>query len=703
MKRKKQIIGIICAIIVLVIIETGCLKYMNGELKTVKSDGELLRIYNSNSLDTNEDSKFDNLVFEIITIPNKVIINGIRMIERLFYYPVDYYDTTEKSSYSDIENRTTYSTDPFDQIPVNSSSTTSNESFWDPVSKSGSSTSKDYSSTNIQVENVDEADITKTDGDYIYSISDNDVIITNVKNPDDIKIETKIGNKSDGGIPEDLILYKNELVIISSKNNNAQSKSYSSNDSNTIVKIYDITNKSTPILLKNYELYEPYYTSRCINNNLYVISCGELRKEYEEIDKSYKEDNEYQEMLLTDIKYLKEVQTKKQTLISVVDLDNAKDKIRLNSYLMDISNAYVSENNIYLFDEKYSEENIFSNIKHLFGIKGIFGFFLDEFDDDSNYIETEIYKFNILNDGSVVYNSKNKIKGRTINQYSFDEKDNHLRVAVYDENGARIVIFNEKLKKIGESRYVAKGETMYSSRFMGEKAYLVTYKVTDPLFVIDLSDETKPKILGELHIPGYSTYLHPYDENHLIGIGMQTKETFNRDRNGKVISTSSSITGMKMALFDVSDVKNPVQISQTIIGDSRTTSAILTNPKALLFSKEKQLIAIPVNNYKDNFEINSSGDAYSSMVNSYKNYNKSYISEGYLVYNLNLDEGFKLKGTVTHQNSVDSSNSISYYYSNKSRLLRGLYIEDNLYTISEDEIKVNRLDNLDLIDELRIR
>ena len=93
-----------------------------------------------------------------------------------------------------------------------------------------------------------------------------------------------------------------------------------------------------------------------------------------------------------------------------------------------------------------------------------------------------------------------------------------------------------------------------------------------------------------------------------------------------------------MALFDVSDVNNPTQLSQTIIGDSRTTSAILTNPKALLFSKEKQLLAIPVNNYSEDFEIDSSIDSYSSIVDSYTNYNKSYVSEGYFVYKININE-----------------------------------------------------------------
>ena len=243
---------------------------------------------------------------------------------------------------------------------------------------------------------------------------------------------------------------------------------------------------------------------------------------------------------------------------------------------------------------------------------------------------------------------------------------------------------------------------MYSSRFIGDRAYLVTYKTVDPLFVIDLSDEKNPKVLGELKIPGYSTYLHPYDENHLIGIGMETKERINRNINGTVTSTSATIVGMKMALFDISNVNNPKQISSTVIGDSRTTSAILTNPKALLFSKEKQLIAIPVNHYATDFQLNSSSDTYSSVISSYKNKSTNYIGEGYLVYNLNLEQGFKYKGLIAHEN-VKTNNKYSYSYSYTTKLLRGMYIENNLYTVSENALKVNALDTLDLISELKIK
>ena len=239
---------------------------------------------------------------------------------------------------------------------------------------------------------------------------------------------------------------------------------------------------------------------------------------------------------------------------------------------------------------------------------------------------------------------------------------------------------------------------MYSTRFIGNKAYMVTYKNTDPLYVIDLSNPSNPEVLGKLKIPGYSTYLHPYDETHLIGIGMQTEEKVYRDSQGRVTSTFAVITGMKMALFDVSDVNNPKQMSQTIIGDRRTTSAILTNHKALLFSKEKGIIAIPVNTYPTDFEIDSNTTDINSMVKAYSSYGKKYTKEGYFVYNINLEDGINLKGIINH----DKTSAYNYYYSS-SRLIRGMWIENNLFTVSEDMIKVNNLDDLNQIAELNIK
>lgn len=650
MKKGVKVFIVILLITIIIAVITIVCNKDDTELKTVKSKQELLKIYEG------DNSDLQRLLARIFCMPFS-----------MFYHN---YDVIEK-----VDN--TWS------IGIDSVGSTE--------SSSSSSNTKDYSTTNIQVENVDEADIVKTDGDYIYSISEDNVIITDAKDPKQPKVVATIQSEDDD-IPEDIILYKDKLVVISTKGNQTQ-RYYYNNRMNTVVKIYNITSREKPVLTKSYEMYEPYYTSRCIDNVLYVISSGNLRKEDDEIVVGYNEDNMEKELSVDKVKYLKDVKTTKQTLISTVDLNNETADIKLDSYLMNISNAYVSENAIYLLNQKYNNDSKIP-IKLLFGFKGVFG--LEDYyemDSESGYY-TEIYKFDIKE--NVEYKAKTKVKGKTINQYSLDEKDNHLRIALYDNDGSRVAIFDEDLKQIGISDNVAKGEKMYSSRFIGDKVYFVTYKTMDPLFVMDLSNETKPKVLGKLKIPGYSTYLHPYDENHIIGIGMETKEIINRNSNGKVISTTAKVVGMKMALFDVSNVNSPVKISSVVIGDSRTTSAILTNPKALLFSKEKSLIAIPVNNYSQDFEVTLSNN-YETMINNYTKYSKPYNAEGYFVYNINVQDGFKLKGVITHEKT-----NATYYYSN-SKLLRGLYIDNNLYTVSETMIKVNELDSLKAVGELKLK
>ena len=567
--------------------------------------------------------------------------------------------------------------------------------------ESGTSTSnnKEYSTTNIQVENVDEADITKTDGDYIYSLSENKVIITDVRDEAQIKKVAEIEQTDSNTFPTELILYQNKLIIISEKLKSTSSYFYNNNNK-TIVSIYDISNKEQPKEIKNYQLEQAYYTSRCIDGKLYVIASGSLREENDEIVTYYYENGKQIDPGYGSIKRIKDIDTDCQTILSMQNLNQIEQPVKVNSYLMNVENAYVSENNIYLLEEKYEGYNNVPKISSIFGWKGILGAFPQEYNRDEQIgTYTNIYKFNLLEDGSIQYDKKAKEKGQTINQFSIDEYEGNLRIALYDSEGSRIAIFNNEMKKIGETPKLAEGEKMYSSRFLGNKAYLVTYKTVDPLFVVDLSNPRDPQVLGELKIPGYSTYLHPYDENHLIGIGMQTEEKVNRNSSGRIISTSSVITGMKMALFDVTDVNNPIQISDTIISDSRTTSAILTNHKALLFSKEKELLAIPVNNYTEDFEVENTSNNYESIVNSYTDYKKDYVSEGYFVYNINLTNGFTLKGTITHE----KTESKYAYYNNASRLLRGLYIDDNLYTVSEDYIKVNRLNDLQEISQLKIK
>ena len=662
----KKLIPIVIIIFILII---SLLSYNfnnnETELIEISSKSELQKIYDRS---INETTIFSKL----LTLP--------------FSFLNEKFDTISYSSNSHVTSSDTINgivPQDISGTPAFSSSTSSTQS------------SKNYSTTNIQVENVDEADIVKTDGNYIYSLSENKVIITDVKDEAQIQIVAEIEPRGSNTVPVDLILYDDNLIVISE--NVSSSSSYLKT---TIVSVYDISNIKRPKEIKNYELEQPYYTSRCIDGKLYIISSGRLKEKNDEIVTYYYEDGKKVDPGYNNIKRIRDLYTTSQTILSMLDLNNLDESLKVNSYLMNVENAYVSENNIYLLDERYESSSSSPSISSIFGFKGILGAFTESepYNKHNSGRYTYIYKFNLLNDGSIKFDKKVKEKGKTINQFSIDEYEGNLRVALYDDDGSNIVIFNDAMKKIGETEKLAEGEEMYSSRFLGDRAYLVTYKTTDPLFAIDLSNPENPEVLGELKIPGYSTYLHPYDENHLIGFGMQSEENVVRNSSGRVISTTATITGMKMALFDVTDIDNPIQISNTVIGDSRTTSAVLTNHKALLFSKEKQLLAVPVNNYTGDFKIESSSSNYSAIVDAYTKYNKKYVSEGYFVYNINLTDGLTFKGTITHEKTVGR-----YSYNNTSRLLRGLYIDDNLYTVSEDYVKVNRLDNLQEVSQVRIK
>ncbi|MDR1032772.1 MAG: beta-propeller domain-containing protein [Candidatus Nomurabacteria bacterium] len=685
-RRLGGIVALLLTVVVAVVIVVKSTTLSDG-LVAVRSEAELKRIYDRhNSSSSAEPSTPGQIGLFLATMPWS--------FWQAYESPSYYRDCSGIAGCRDTVK---------DGIQMDANTATG-------ASKSGSSapsfgsSNKEYSTTNIQVENVDEADIVKTNGNNIFSISGNKVVITDVANPAEpaIAAEIEIGE----GYPEELILDDNKLVVIAG--NATSSSYYYGGDSDTIVKIFDISNPTSPKQVKKYQLDAPYYTSRRIGSKLYVLSSGRLQKEGDGIAHHYSEDGEQKDIPLSSVKRLKNLDTDDLTTMAQADLNDLSAPVSVQSYLMNVNNAYVSEHSIYLVDEKYSGsgQGGVPSIRSLFSIWGVFGPFMEIAQDNTSSSsrrdkESHIYKFAIGDDGKLEYSAKTKTAGKVINQFSLDEYKDNLRVAVETSDGSRVVVFNDKLNQIGASSYLARGENMYSSRFMGDRAYLVTYLNTDPLFAIDLSQPTSPKVLGELKIPGYSTYLHPYDDTHLIGIGMDSEEYIVRDYDGTPIRTTARITGMKMALFDVSDVGNPKQLSSVKIGDSYTKSAVLTNHKALLFSKEKQLLAIPVNNYTEEFVLDaSSTNNVEDMVESYTSYSKAYVSEGYQVYNINLTDGITLRGSVTHE---QPTSGYRYNYYGSTKLLRGLYIENDLYTVSEDMLKVNRLDNLDLVSELSLR
>jgi uncharacterized secreted protein with C-terminal beta-propeller domain len=224
------------------------------------------------------------------------------------------------------------------------------------------------------------------------------------------------------------------------------------------------------------------------------------------------------------------------------------------------------------------------------------------------------------------------------------------------------------MKTIGSLTHIAEQEKIYSARFIGDRLYLVTFKRVDPFFVIDLANPQAPKILGKLKIPGYSDYLHPYDATHIIGVG---KETGTNDWGG--VSTK----GIKLALFDVADVGHPKQIDKVEIGDAGSDSAALSDHKAFLFDKAKNLLVIPARVVKN-----------PTIATGIYDGGRPTIWYGAYVFGITPETGFDLRGTIQH----GTDNSSSYWYgSSQAEVKRSLYIDNVLYTLSSKKILANSL------------
>lgn len=519
----------------------------------------------------------------------------------------------------------------------------------------------DYSKTNTQVQGVDEADIVKTDGTYIYYLTNEKLTIINTENASQMKEMSTI-KFDETFTPEEIFLNNDKIIVIGKRYEydkterkigidedylypNYMDKTYTS------AKLYNVKDKINPTLERTVEVEGDYLTARMIGSNVYIASNKYMYYAY--ICNTYKstelnEDdfkphyldtatsNETKSINFDCIYYIPEFEDTNYLNIVAFNITNNQEA-NVESYLGAGEEIYASKENLYVTKTKYDYER-----------------------KNKTSITTEIYKFN-LNNANCTFAKAGDVPGSVLNQFSMDECNGYFRIATTDStswnsesNTNNLYVLNENLETIGKIEGLAKGERIYSVRFMGNRAYMVTFVETDPLFVIDLSNPTTPTVLGELKIPGYSKYLHPYDETHLIGIGEDT-EVVNYGYGDRVVTN-----GMKMAMFDVTDPNNPQELYNVKIGEKGTYSELLYNHKALLFSKEKNIIAFPISITENDYKV---------------------TFQGAIVYGISLEKGFELKTKISN-----SATDYDRYYS-RNRVERIIYIKDTLFTLSNGLIK----------------
>jgi inhibitor of cysteine peptidase len=536
----------------------------------------------------------------------------------------------------------------------------------------GISSENSYSTTNIQVAGVDEADIVKTDGNYIYVIANNNAYILDA-NPQNARVLAKIAFNNTSLAGMFLSQDGNKLAVLGSQygdsiysggpvysGGSAEFSIYGIfvNDVETFINVYDISNKANPVLARNFTMSGSYFNSRMIGNYIYAVVSqpAYVVNETVILPRVYSGDNAT-DIAATKIYYSDVVDYNNYlgftTFIGLNIADNAQEPTNMTIMIGGASSMYVSLNDIYVTYPSSDGQG------------------------------TAIYRVHI-NENTLTFEAQGKVPGYVLNQYSMDEYNGYFRLATTGwTNGVQqnnVYVLNMSLAVVGSLENLATGENLHSARFMGDKCYLVTFVKTDPLFVIDLSQPNAPKKLGELHIPGYSDYLHPYDETHLIGVGKETVEASEGD--------FAWYQGLKLSLFDVSNVNEPKQLSNYTIGDRGTDSPVLSDPKAFLFDKSRNLLVIPVELAEiDKTAVAPSPDAYGT-----------FVWQGVYVFRLTLNDGFVLRGRVTQmENNTYTSQNGNYYYMSGDWISRALYIGNTLYTVSNARVQINSLDNLALI------
>ena len=598
------------------------------------------------------------------------------------------------------------------------------------------------STTNIQVAGVDEADIIEHDGNTIYYVSQGKIFIADITDPTKMKILSTITCLSGKGSPIEAFLYNSKLVVISGYYD-AQTQSedtipgvvYSGAikgaamtpatastmmpwyGGDTAAIIYDVTNKTAPKMLRSFIQQGAYISSRMVDNYLYLATNRNAcyysnMKDTDLIPSTTDSANKNVAVLVPPDRII--ISDYKQYssffVVSGLDVNDTTKAADTQALLGWGNNIYATQGSLYVAiprqdpitpvapSKSSAVQSQTASSSNTGGGTAVAGTVTTgtatikptAIMPQTSYNEdTDIIKFS-LDEGKISLIATGNVNGTVLNQYSMDEDSGYFRIATttgqYEEYNNtntlknNLYILDGQMQPVGKLEGMAPGEQIYSVRFMGDRVFLVTFRTVDPLFAIDLSDPKNPKMLGELKIPGYSKYLLPWGSQYILGMGVDADP-----------STGRSI-GMKVALFDVSDLSNPKQISVYNIGDSGTYSAALDNPKALLVMQQAGYIGFPISIYQ--MSVAQKNDTYAYG---------QFTFDGYYLLNIDPSKGanaISFRGSVSHLAEQDQSllyqNGLSY------EIQRGIVVNNNLYTVSDGLIKATSTDGSKAIGELAL-
>lgn len=472
--------------------------------------------------------------------------------------------------------------------------------------------SSSYSRTNVQEIGVDEADLVKTDGDYIYVLKRNGSLILLSAKEGIMETVSHLSLPSGETIHE-MYVDGDYLSLITSGYSTTLDTSLDDviaprTTDYTRLHTYDISDRTAPMLTGTITQDGIYSQSRKNGSYIYLFT-----RFYPEIYETYEESSIIPRTSSGEVKassiYIPEnLNVSSYLVVSSTDIHHPDKTVDQKAVLSVASTFYASPENIYIANETWKNETAY----------------------------TELLKLN-YRDGAVTGAAAGIVEGYLNDSFSLNEYNGHLRVVTtsYDKNYNEtngLYIFDENLKLTGSIQDLAPNETIRSARFFGDTGYFVTFRQTDPLFSVDLSDPASPRVLGELKITGFSSYLHFYSDTLLLGLGYEADPE------------TGIQTGLKLSMFDISDPANVTEVDKLVL-DGITWCASLEDYKSILMDPEKNIFGFTCDNR-------------------------------YLVFSYNEKEGFVNEFLYDfYQDTLKGYPSSSEYDT------RGIYINDTFYLI----------------------
>lgn len=501
-----------------------------------------------------------------------------------------------------------------------------------------------YAETNTQVSGVDEADIIKNDGRYLYFVANNKIYIVDAKNMKQVSVIDRFVNKDEKSTKQtdiqDIYVSGDTLIAIVSemtfdKNDcitvyndvckTAYGYPYALSKEKTLICTYDISDRTVPKETDTHTQSGSYQTSRMTDGKIYTVSFYGVDVSHDRTENEIKSDCvprvDGEKIKPADIRIGADSDKDKSFVVLTAFDTSVKTNNSSYAYLGYCDELYAAKDNFYIVSTEYGgKKNNYSNT-------------------------TNIASFSISGE-KIAFKSEGKVSGSVEDQYSMDEYNGYFRIVTTDSvkkkdsfvDVSSLYVLDSGLNTVGKLVDIAKNEGVESVRFMGNSAYIITFENTDPLFTVDLTDPTAPKITGQVELPGFSSYLHPIGDDYILGVG------YDGDDDG------ADYSSVKVTLFNVSDPSLPKVSDEVVIKNADTD--VNYNPKAFIYYPEKNLAGIPA-------IVCGDGDT------AYGAY--------YLI-------GVK-DGKLTEEEKL-----VHKYSEDYSLLFRGTYIADTAYTVSGEGV-----------------